>query len=158
MKRRLLLLAVGIASLSAMVTAGAIAIPVGHSDSEPSGTVGIYAPIADVTLDCTAINIPADGVLHKTCDILAESDDTNYPDVRVTSIYFASVSDEYEQVTATCGTIGSNIASETMPQDLPGTPTDIGDLEASIAPLGTNSTCVIGNAVVTIAFEAYTPD
>ncbi len=156
MRRRLLLLCVGIASLGAIFASAVLANPTSTSSNvTPSGNVTVQ-PISglSVSLASTDTEIIANNVAQKIANVMAGETDGDY-DIAAIGVTVLT------QGTGTgpCGAIGSTpytiSGTPPFPAALPdnGTQTDVGDLNLTL-PVTVGNLCVVSGAVVQVTFEA----
>lgn len=154
-KKRVILLGVAVAAFGAILAGGAFANPTGTDDTPPSSNVGVTQPDVEATFQNEASAIPANGTFKKAADIHARDNDPDYS-MNVTAV---TLQTSAGQTNPTCGTVVTQVANVVLggPISDTGTGTDVGDLEISIAPTGTDNTCQVGGAVVKVDVEATGP-
>jgi hypothetical protein len=149
MKRRLLLLGVGVAALGAILASGAIANPTGTAVTGPSANVDIIDPTGSAQLVATDTDIYANNTAQKVADVQARNDDLGYT-IEATNV---AVTTQPSEQAGTCATPVGSISDFTNPTALTGSFTTIADLDFAIPSVGTLSDCVIGGAIVTVTFQ-----
>jgi hypothetical protein len=155
MKRRLLLLGVGVAALGAILASGAIANPQGTDTAGPGGNVTVQTPSVAATLVDTDGEIPANGNPYNVADIFAQDVDSDYDLTYVDSAVTTPFG-----TTGSCGTVTAGLTNEvsvgTVISETALT-TNVVDLTLALG-IASDNDCVASGAVVTVTVEASGPD
>ncbi len=165
MRRRLLLLGVGIASLGAIFASAVLANPTSTSPTTASGSVAVQA-ISGLSVALTNQDtiIPANGSAYKVADVMAGENDSDYniaaTGVAVTTQGTAAgtctgITLSGANITSTQYTISAttNLNDHTLLADSATADTDVGDLSLTL-PVTVGNNCVVTGAVVTVTFQA----
>lgn len=157
MRRRLLLLCVGIASLGAIFVSVVLANPTSNSSTTGSGSVSVTGLTGlSVAFANQVTNIPANGAAQKVADIMAGENDDNY------NIRADDVSITGQGVTGgTCTGIAAlryTLANDATPTgdlnpDSAAANTDIADLNLTL-PVTVANDCTVSGAIVQVVFVA----
>ena len=170
MRRRLLLLGVGIASLGAIFASAVLANPTSSSPTSGSTTVSVQGITGlSVALASTDSILPANGSAHKIADVKAGENDADYniaaTAVNVTNQGKVSVAADCSgitidnvtdrNITSAQYTISatSNLNDHTLLADSATADTDVGDLSLTL-PVTVANACTVSGGVVTVTFQA----
>lgn len=150
-KKRTLLLGAAVAAFGAIMAGAALANPNAPASTGTSGSVGVTAPSAAAQFNNYAASIPATTTLVHFADVQAKNTSGVYANERTVSVVETTAA---VQTAGTCGAILTSVV-DGSPVVLTGAFANVGEYKVSLAPTGTNNTCTIGNAVVTVTVEAF---
>lgn len=152
-KKRVFLLGTALAAFGAIMAASAIAGPTGDDASDPSAAVGVTKPVVQTTIAIPeGLKIPANGLMQNVGTVTATDVDPNYS-MELVSVLITT---DFTQSVATCGSPITDDLTSVAPAGTAISPagTAVATLRASIPTAGTNNSCEIGGAVVTVNVEA----